>query len=117
MSDRQRVSPKMMALNADHEGAYTYNLFPPDDYEGRIVVFAVCGLGDHAHIQVSTGRQLIGGDGEPYQNHGVAGNLVMAWGDWVALRDALEGFDFSRIAEVRRASRGQLAHHFAKMRP
>jgi hypothetical protein len=109
---RQRIAPEVASANAEREGAYTYNLFPPEDYEGPLVVFAAAGLGGHAHIEVSTGRQLIGGNGEPYQNYGRAGILVMTWEDWILLRDALAVNDYVRIAEVRNATRGQLDYYF-----
>lgn len=111
----QNVVPEKYAVeNESEEGAYTYNSFPPDEYEGRIFVFAVLGLGEHAHVQVGTAfwhglekwelpmsRRQLG-------SHGIAGNFTVSWRDWLQLRDMLEPRPDVRVAEVRRASLAQL---------
>ena len=49
------IEPEIAERNADEEGGYTFNLFPPPGYQGPVFVFAVIGLGEHAHVFVETG--------------------------------------------------------------
>jgi hypothetical protein len=90
-------------------GGRTFWAPPPLDYEGRVVCFEVIRLGDHAHIEVSTGRQHANGPSrEPTYHKGVAGRLVFAWGDWVHLRDALDAIPWVWLAEVEEPTPAQV---------
>lgn len=93
-------------------GGYTFNAFPPDDYEGIIFIVAALRLGDHAHLEWSSGRQVPVPNGrQPALNYGRAGRIILAWDDWLALRPTLDADERFRIAEVERPSQGQLDRH------
>lgn len=116
------ISAETAEKNADREGQYTFNSYPPDDYDGPLFVFAALGLGDHAHVEVSSGRAHPDpsrlGYGPGGLQYGRAGSFIMKWNDWVILRDVLvDAYDGMRIAEVRRASTAQLTTHFNYHKP
>lgn len=92
-------------------GGLTFNALPPHDYEGFVLVVACVRLGDHAHLDVETGRQIVDGVGRPIVHRGAAGRLVMAWPDWLAVRDLLELVPWTRIAEVENPTVGQARRH------
>jgi len=92
------VDPKRAEENEHATGVYTFNQRPPKDYDGPVVVFAVGGLGGHAHIEISTGRSI-----RDDLNIGRAGSIIMTWQDWLRLRTPLEGREGFVIAEVRNA--------------
>lgn len=111
----QLITPEVAEDNRQHAwGGYTFNLFPEDDYEGRVFVFAVIRIGDHAHIEVSTGWALPARHGRmASMNMGFAGRLVMAWRDWLTFRDTLAMGEDVRIAEVERPTIGQAERYVA----
>jgi len=90
------------------------NAPPPADYEGRVVCFEVLRLGDHAHMEVSTGRQHASGPGrDPTYHKGGAGHLVFAWEDWLHFRDALDAIPWVFLAEVENPTPEQLDRYTA----
>lgn len=90
-------------------GGRTFCAPPPLDYEGRVVCLEAIRVADHAHIEVSTGRQHANGPGrDPTYHKGVAGRLVFAWGDWVHLRDALDAIPWVWLAEVEEPTPAQV---------
>lgn len=112
MSTRNLVEADQAAVNRDR-GGYTFNAFPPDGYVGPIMVFAAIRLGDHAHIEIQSGRwndhqdlQRSSGTGNP--SVGLAGRIVMAWWQWEAWRDLMDTTTPYRIVEVERPSQGML---------
>lgn len=93
-------------------GGYTFNAFPPDDYSGHIFTYAVLRLGDHAHVEVSTGWQTIQPNGVSRDHRSVAGRLILRWPEWLLLRKLLdESVPWTRIAEVEQPNEGQRKHH------
>jgi hypothetical protein len=104
--------------NRELEGRYTFNAFPPEGYEGFVLVVAALRLGDHAHLEVSTGRTAPRHSAlesvEAWRvrlRYALAGRLIMRWEEWLIVRAALDGVPWARIAEVERPSKGQLEHH------
>lgn len=98
----------------EEEGGYTYNAIPPEDYEGPVYVWAVLRLGDHAHIEVSVGRQVpVPADtARPTLHRSRSGGLIFPWERWIAFRDeVLDGRVEHRIAEVAHPSQASLAAH------
>lgn len=91
-------------------GANTFATPPPDDYEGRLICFEVVRLGDHAHVNVSTGRQHANGPRRtPTFHKGDAGRIVMQWEDWLHWRAALDsGPPWQWIVEVEHPRPGQI---------
>jgi hypothetical protein len=101
---RNLITPEI-AERARTTGSYTFNAFPPDGYVGPIMVFAAIRLGDHAHIEIQSGRwsdhkdiRSPSGTGSPHV--GLAGRVVMAWWQWEAWRDLMDATTPYRIAEV-----------------
>lgn len=90
-------------------GGCTFNAFPPEGYEGPILTFAAVRLGDHAHIEVRSGRWHINGPESARGITGQAGKLVLRWHEWAHLRDALDAGSVYRIAEVENPNAEQLA--------
>lgn len=107
---RNTLDPEAVVWNrGDPPGRWTFNAPPPDDYEGRIVCFETLRLGDHAHIEVSTGRQHNNGAPRtPTYHKGEAGKLIFAWEDWLHFRAALDAIPWCWIAEVEHPTPGQL---------
>jgi len=98
--------------NGDRPGGYTFNAPTPDTYEGRIVLYSVVRLGDHAHITVETGRQHANGEERPPDIHrSEAGRLVLRWEDWLHLRPALDAIPWVWIAEVEQPTTRQLERY------
>lgn len=95
------------------KGGYTFNAFPPEEYEGRIFVVAVMRLGDHAHVEFHTGRQVPVPSNvrRPTLHYGRAGMLVMQWADWLVLREVYDADERFRIAEVENPTDKQLDYH------
>jgi hypothetical protein len=89
------------------EGGYTFNAYPPDDYEGFVLVVACIRLGDHAHVEIESGRQVIPRDGRPQIGRSRAGRLIFPWREWLLIRPLLEMVPWTRIAEVERPTQGQ----------
>lgn len=93
-------------------GGYTFNAFPPEDYEGFVMVFAAVRLGDHAHVEIQSGRITLHQERQTY-NLGVAGRICLQWHQWVKWRDELDATTVHRIAEVERPTQGQLDRYVA----
>ncbi len=106
---RNLVSPEQAAENRER-GGLTFNAMPPDGYIGVAFVFATIRLGDHAHVEVQSGRWHASklSTREGMCSTGLAGRLVLRWHEWVALRDQLDQSTPHRIAEVEKPTRGQL---------
>ncbi len=94
-------------------GRLSFNLLPPEDYLGPVVVIAALRLGDHAHLEIMTGHQRINGNNEAQINYGKAGHLIMSWDAWLWWRDQLALNPWARIAETDCPTRSQLDHHLA----
>jgi hypothetical protein len=110
----QRITPEVAEHNRERTGGYTFNLFPEDDYEGRVFVFAAIRIGDHAHVEASTGWALAARHGQDSSvRHSFAGRLVMAWRDWLVFRDKLAEGEDVRIAEIERPTIGQAERYVA----
>ncbi len=94
-------------------GGLTFNAMPPVDYDGPMMVFAAIRLGDHAHVEVQSGRWL---GTEPSHrdrnsgcaNVGLAGRIVLRWHEWVVWRDVMDATTPYRIAEVERPTDAML---------
>lgn len=82
-------------------------------------MLATVRVGDHAHVDVYTGgRKRPGPDPVGDVTHrmslgGHAGRLVIAWPDWVSMRDRLAGGDHPEylIREVENPTQAQLETH------
>ncbi len=111
---RNVVEPEQAERNrTEGIGGYTFNAFPPDDYEGLLLVVACVRLGDHAHLEVSSGRAG-GAPGRPTTLHyGLAGRLILRWPEWLKFRELLDTAPWVRIAEVERPTKGQLDRQMA----
>jgi hypothetical protein len=106
MSSRNLITPEV-AKRARVYGGYTFNAMPPKDYDGPMMVFAAVRLGDHAHVEIESGRWL-----GPSVSHrgqesgaacvGLAGRIVLRWHEWVAWRDNMDTTTPYRIADVER---------------
>lgn len=99
---RNVVSDEQAEANRTRAGAYTFNAFPPDDYEGLLLVVHTVRVGDHAHVKMESGRHVPSPPTiqRPTLHYGFAGKVVLRWPEWVKLRDDLEAMDWVRIAEV-----------------
>jgi hypothetical protein len=108
---RNLVSPEQAEANRGVPGAYTFNAYPPDDYDGIAFTLAVLRLGDHAHIEVNSGRAVPQPDGQQRLPRSRAGRLILRWHEWEVLRAILGTHDCIRIAEVERPTQEQLEYH------
>lgn len=113
MSSRNLVADETAERNrTEGQGGYTFNAFPPDGYEGRVIVAAAVRIGDHAHVLIDSGRNIPQRGERPDQVHrGHAGKLILAWDDWLLLREILDADERTRIAEVERPTAGQAWRH------
>lgn len=98
------------------EGAYSFNAPIAASYGGPAVTVAAVRLGEHAHIDVDTGLACTPSPKDMPEHavvrgRGHAGHLVMEWGDWLVLRDALALHPGIHIAEVENPTQGQLDFH------
>jgi hypothetical protein len=96
-------------------GGLTFNAFPEDGYNGPMFVFAAIRLGDHAHVEIQSGRWLTGPSGGT-PNVGLAGRICLRWNEWVTLRDHMDLTTQWRIAEVQNPTDGQ-AHRYVTHAP
>lgn len=99
-------------------GGYTFHSPLSEGYEGIAFTVACVRLGDHAHLDVQTGRAIpqgaFGRDGyfrQPRVTRGQAGRLVLRWEEWLLLRRLLDSSTFVHVAEVENPTVGQLKHH------
>lgn len=113
---RNLVVPKD-AERGRRQGGYTFNAFPPDDYNGLILVFACVRLGDHAHVETQSGRWRSSGPSRPNGICGLAGRMVLRWPEWIHLRHHLDEHTPYRIAEVEKPTRGQLDRYVTTAPP
>lgn len=110
-SVRNEISDAQAEANRERYGALTFNAFPPDNYCGVILVFAAVRLGDHAHVEVQSGRWVpVPGEGRFRARAavGLAGRFVLRWHEWLRLRDDLDRGTVYRIAEVEKPTDAQL---------
>lgn len=111
-ASRNLIAEEVAEYNrTEREGGHTFNAFVPRDYEGAIFVVAALRIGEHAHVEVSSGRQIVQPNEEPRDHRSVAGRLILRWDDWLMLRGLLEMVPWTRIAEVERPTPGQLERH------
>lgn len=112
---RNLVSPDTAARNRETPGGFTFNAEVPNDYEGLILVIAALRLGDHAHLDVHSGRQVPPPpplDGRPTRHLGRAGKLILPWHQWEGLRDLLDSVDAPVVLrEVENPTKGNLENH------
>jgi hypothetical protein len=85
---------------------YTFNALVPVDYAGPALTFEAVRIGDHAHVHVSSGRAVPHPWPKDRITRGFAGKLVLAWPDWLLLREILDTDPRARIAEVEYPSPG-----------
>ena len=97
-------------------GGYTFHaVIPPLRVGNHGLTFATVRIGDHAHVEVGSGRiKRRGPDlGETWElvepSYGAAGRLVLRWPEWLVLRDALDvGSPDVRVIEVENPTLGQI---------
>ena len=103
-------------------GGYTFHAVIPVDRVGKNgLTFAAVRVGEHAHVEVLSGRiRRRGADlgGESWEfvepSYGHAGWLILRWPEWVVLRDALtEGSSDVRVIEVEKPTAGQVRRALA----
>lgn len=100
---RNIVSDETAERNrSEGRSGYTFNARPEADYEGRIVLAEAIRLGDHAHVTISSGRQtpMPASSRETTFNYGTAGRLILAWDDWLVLREILAADPRTIVSEV-----------------
>lgn len=112
VTGRNLVAPDTAQQNRK-TGGLTFNAMPPDDYDGLMMIFAAVRLGDHAHVEVRSGRWL--GTGPSRRGGslgsamtGLAGRIVLRWHEWVAWRDIMDATTPYRIVDVERPTRAML---------
>jgi hypothetical protein len=110
---RNRVAPETAARNREQgEGAYTFHAPISDDYEGIAFTVAALRIGDHAHLDVDSGRAVNSGQPlAPRVTRGHAGRLILRWHEWEVFREILDAAECVHIAEVERPTLGQIRHH------
>lgn len=111
--NRNLIEPETRERNRQMFSAWTWNAEVPDDYSGVLVFVAALRLGDHAHLDVHTGRQHPNPRGrEPTRHLSRAGRLIFRWHEWETIRDQLTALDVPIILrEVEKPTSGQLDHH------
>lgn len=109
---RNLVSPETAEQNrSDPPGRYTFHAPIEEGYEGLAFTVAVVRIGDHAHVEIESGR-AVPRLGEPSRvSRGRAGRLRLRWEEWIVLRDHLEEARFVHIAEVENPTIGQIRNH------
>lgn len=119
---RNLVAPETAEANRDRPGFRTFNAMPPVDYDGLMMVFACVRLGDHAHVEVQSGRWL--GTSPSHKGElsgscmvGLAGRMLLRWHEWVAFRDLLDATTPYRIAEVECPTDAQLDRYVTTAPP
>lgn len=113
---RNVVAPETAERNASQPGGgYTFNALIPPEYAGVCFTVAALRLGDHAHLDIESGRAIPqpGYEGRPHYNCGRAGRLILRWHEWEVLRALLDQHENVHIAEVQQPTKGQLDHHLA----
>lgn len=105
---RNLVNELTAEANREVYGGLTFNAFPPEDYSGIIFVYAAIRLGDHAHVEIQSGRWLAGTLANGTPNVGLAGRIVLRWHEWLHMRDELDRLTPHRIAEVEKPTQEQM---------
>ena len=105
---RNLVSEEQVAVNRECYGGLTFNAFPPEGYNGIVLVFAAVRLGDHAHVEVQSGRWVETHRAPGNALVGLAGRMVLRWHEWIRFRDDLDANTVYRIAEVEKPTDKQL---------
>lgn len=113
---RNLVAPETADRNREgRAGGYTFHSPVSDGYEGIVYTVACLRLGDHAHLDIDTGRAIpqarAYGRVGPLATRGKAGRLIVRWEEWLLLRRLLDSSTFVHIAEVENPTIGQLKHH------
>lgn len=110
---RNLVSPEQAEANREREGTYTFHAPIAREYEGVAVTVAAIRLGDHAHLDVESGRATAGPharvQARPTRGH--AGRLVLRWEEWLELRAALDASPFVHVCEVEAPTLGQVIRY------
>lgn len=113
---RNVVAPETAEANREEgtNGSYTFNAPIPREYDGICIVIAALRLGDHAHLDIWSGRHIparTDGQFEGTRNVGHSGRLILRWDEWLMLRGILDDHEGVLIREVERATLGQLEYH------
>lgn len=110
---RNIVSAETAVANRRRPGGYTFNAFTPDDYHGTAFSFASVRIGDHAHIEVESGRAIGTPPGGAHAELRTsrAGKLILRWHEWLELRAILDADPRVRIAEVEHPTPGQVERY------
>jgi hypothetical protein len=111
---RNLVEPETAEHNRAMPGGLTFNAEVPDEYEGTIFVIAALRLGDHAHLDIHTGRQVPTprGGWRPTRHLSRAGRLILRWHEWLVLRSLLDVADVPVVLrEVENPTKGNLEIH------
>lgn len=103
-------------------GAYTFHAIIDPQRVGRPgLTVAAVRVGDHAHVEVLSGRiRRRGPDrGEAWDfvepSYGHAGWLILRWPEWLVLRDALDvGSPDVRVIEVEKPTAAQARRHLSR---
>ena len=103
IEDRNLITVEVAERNRSGlPGGYTFNAYPPSGFDGRVLVFACVRLGDHAHVEVYSGRSIP--SASDYEGDhcwkGYAGHLVLRWPEWLLLREMSMMVAFTRVAEI-----------------
>lgn len=118
---RNLVSAETAEQNRER-GGLTFNAFPPDGYVGLMMIFAAVRLGDHAHVEIQSGRWSDFKDLQRSSNTGncscgLAGRIVIRWHEWVAWRDLMDATTPYRLAEVERPTQAMLDRYVTAAPP
>lgn len=93
-------------------GSYTFNAPLARDFEGVALTVACVRIGDHAHLDIESGRAVYQPDRiSPRIARGRAGRLILRWEEWLLLRETLAATDYVHVAEVERPTFGQISFH------
>ena len=100
------------------QGGYTFHAPVDPEYEGVMFTVATVRLGDHAHVEIHSGRPVPeSGNLNARGPRGLAGRLILRWHEWEKLRPVLDDAAFIHIAEVENPTVGQLRHHVGSREP
>lgn len=111
---RNLIEPETAEYNRAQPGGWTFNAEVPASYDGLLFVVAALRLGDHAHLDVHTGRQVAVPPGawRPTRHLSRAGRLILRWHEWLVLRSLLDTPDVPIVLrEVENPTKGNLEHH------
>lgn len=113
---RNVVAPETAQRNREEGNGYTFHALIPDDFEGIAFSIAALRIGDHAHLDIDSGRAVNSGKPQqgPRVTRGHAGRLILRWHEWEVLREILDSADCVHIAEVERPTQGQIKRHTGK---